>query len=203
MNPTTTPGAHSCFPTLADRWPVSAYENVTTIFSSKNFSSRDLFTKAILDEKNRCRKYCIISQFTKMNVGRWLNFLSVVGYPRCELCPTMFLACFKKSLATLTVVVVKPCLLWLVHQTWFNQFAAHGYIREWFELKYCLHRELQDSMRLWTDFHNYECSFHNILLKRKCVREDGSAAGNVIKTYVTCFFNVTTYACVLSDTYSL
>ena len=46
-------------------------------------------------------------------------------------------------------------------------------------------------------------NINNILYERKCVREDASVGGNVIKPLSRIIFNVTAYACVLSDTLSL
>ena len=43
----------------------------------------------------------------------------------------------------------------------------------------------------------------DILLERKCVREDASAGGSVIKPMSPTIFKVTAYASVLSDTFSL
>ena len=43
----------------------------------------------------------------------------------------------------------------------------------------------------------------NIPLERKCIREDASVGGSVIHPMIYAIFNVTAYACVLSDTFSL
>ena len=43
----------------------------------------------------------------------------------------------------------------------------------------------------------------HILLERKCVQEDASGGGNIKKSMSHKFYNVTAYACVLSDTFSL
>ena len=40
-----------------------------------------------------------------------------------------------------------------------------------------------------------------ILLERKCAREDASVGGNIKNSMSHKFYNVTAYACVLSDTF--